>query len=77
MHLRVARNATQAFKDVRQWCVDKFDLDSPHTGLMLLAAIVAWCLGKLSTWSAAVDGDKGASIDKLCILRRVMGDHHL
>ena len=43
-------NAAAAFKDVRQWCIDKFDLLNPHTGLMLVASTVAWCLGKLSTW---------------------------
>eukprot|EP00750_Incisomonas_marina_P024728 INCI5141.10.p1 GENE.INCI5141.10~~INCI5141.10.p1 ORF type:complete len:1648 (+),score=240.54 INCI5141.10:1719-6662(+) len=70
-------NAAAAFKDVRQWCIDKFDLLNPHTGLMLVASTVAWCLGKLSTWSADVNGEKNTSIDKLCLLQHIMGDHHL
>jgi len=70
-------DSSATFQDIRAWCVEKFDLEAPHVGLMLIVSTVSWCLGKLSTWSEHVSNGKTTSIDKLCLLQRIMGDHHL
>ena len=70
-------SSISCFHDIRQWCIEKFDLLSPRNGLMLMVSTVAWCLGKLGAWSEQLQGHKKKSIDKLRLLCQIMGDRRL